>query len=161
MRVWKMSYIVCVLDSRCCLIMVTTRHLCPICWLLVMFFFPDDMSFHPVFLNLELSVYWRNISEMETELGCLPVSFVLGELYSDNARTGLLPSQWYGGWSTEILQFFSTMTTLSGRNLFGICGLVACEHFFRDCGVKGATRSWRSQSFWDVWSRANIPPLSG
>lgn len=60
-------------------------------------FFPDDMSFHPVFLNLELSVYWRNISEMETERGCLPVSFVLGELYSDNARTGLLPSQWYGG----------------------------------------------------------------
>lgn len=55
------------------------------------------MFFHPVFLNLELSVYWRNISEMETERGCLPVSFVLGELYSDNARTGLLPSQWYGG----------------------------------------------------------------
>jgi hypothetical protein len=76
------------------------------------FFFPADMVFHPVFLNLELSVYWHNISGMEIELGCMPVCFFLGELYNDNVRTtstttaqvmmsalfwsGLLASQWYG-----------------------------------------------------------------
>lgn len=45
-------------------------------------FFPADMVFHPVFLNLELSVYWHNISEMEIEFGCMPVCF-----FSDNVHT--------------------------------------------------------------------------
>jgi len=50
--------------------MVATRHLCP--HLLVMYF-SADMVFHPVFLNLELSV-----------------CFFLGGLYNDNVRTMLM-----------------------------------------------------------------------
>lgn len=42
------------------------------------------MVFRSVFLNLELSVCWHNISDMGIELGCMPVCFFLGGLYNDN-----------------------------------------------------------------------------
>lgn len=38
-------------------------------------FFSADMVMFPLFLYLEVSVYWHNVSEMETEIGCIPVCF--------------------------------------------------------------------------------------
>ena len=69
--------------------------------------------------------------------------------YVDDSRSGydvdsfwsdLLTSQWYGCWSTEILQFFSTMTTQILKVAIFLESMVTCAgNFFSKamrCGVK-------------------------